>query len=100
MDENLTHKGSRENLLGPNPSLELVNHLSLEKQVRKDMPPVFLVATMADTSVPVENTLLFYQALRAAKVPAEMHVYAQGSHGNSLDLQYGPTARWPKRAEE
>jgi len=100
MDQNLTHKGSRKYLLGPNPSLELVNRLSLEKQVRTDMPPVFLVATMADTSVPVENTLMFYQALRAAKVPAEMHVYARGSHGNSLDPQYGPTARWPQRAEE
>lgn len=100
MDLNLTHKGSRENLLGANPSPELVDHLSLEKQVRKDMPSVFLVATMADGSVPVENTLLFYQGLRAAKISAEMHVYAQGSHGNSLDPQYGPTALWPKRAEE
>ena len=40
------------------------------------------------------------QALRNAGVPAEMHVYAQGSHGNSHDPQYGTTARWPKRAEE
>ena len=100
MEQGITHKGSRENLLGPNPSLELIEHLSLQKHVRKDMPPVFLAATMADTSVPVENTLLFYQALRNAKVPAELHVYAQGSHGNSLDPQYGPTAKWPQRAEE
>jgi acetyl esterase/lipase len=100
MELGVTHRGSRENLLGPNPSPELVEQLSLHKQVRKDTPPVFLVATMADTAVPVENTLLFYQALRAAKVPAELHVYAQGSHGNSLDPQYGPTAKWPQRAEE
>jgi acetyl esterase/lipase len=100
MEQGMTHKGSREHLLGMNPSPELIEHLSLQKQVRKDMPPVFLAATMADSAVPVENTLLFYQALRAAKVPAEMHVYAQGSHGNSLDPQYGPTARWPQRAEE
>jgi acetyl esterase/lipase len=100
MEQGTTHKGSRENLLGPNPSPELVEHLSLHKQVRPDTPPVFLAATMADTAVPVENTLLFYQALRAAKIPAEMHVYAQGSHGNSLDPQYGPTAHWPQRAEE
>ncbi|HTZ21084.1 MAG TPA: alpha/beta hydrolase [Opitutaceae bacterium] len=94
------HKGSREALLGQTPSPELVAHLSIEKQVRKDMPPIFLAATMADRSVPVENTLHFYQALRDAGVPAEMHIYATGSHGNSLDPQYGPTALWPQRVEE
>lgn len=100
MEAGRTHKGSRENLIGKEPSAELVDHLSLQKQVRKDTPPVLLIATMADTAVPVENTLSFYQALRDAKVPAEMHVYGQGSHGNSLDPQYGPTAAWPQRAEE
>ncbi|MFT3870853.1 MAG: alpha/beta hydrolase [Nibricoccus sp.] len=100
MDASRTHKGSRENLLGPNPSPELIDRLSLERHARKDMPPVFLAATMADTSVPVENSLHFYQALRDAKVPAEMHVYGKGSHGDSLDPQYGPTAKWPLRAEE
>jgi acetyl esterase/lipase len=100
MEQGITHKGSRENLLGKTPDPELVARLSLEKQVRKDTPPVFLVATMADGSVPVENSLRFYQALRDAKVPADLHVYSQGSHGNSLDPQYGPTAKWPQRAEE
>lgn len=79
---------------------ELIEKLSVEKRVRKDPPPVFLAATMADKSVPVENTLRLYQALRDAGVPAEMHVYAQGSHGKSLDPQYGPTALWPQRCEE
>jgi len=100
MEQGVTHKGSRENLLGANPTPELVTALSLETHVRKDTPPVFLVATMADTSVPVENSLRFYQALRDAKVPADLHIYSQGSHGNSLDPQYGPTAKWPQRAEE
>jgi Esterase/lipase len=94
------HKGSREALLGKTPSAEQLAALSLEKHARKDMPPVFLVATMADKSVPVENTLQFYQAIRDAGASAEMHVYAQGSHGNSLDPQYGPTAEWPQRMLE
>ena len=94
------HKGSREALIGKTPAPGLIEKLSLEKHVRADAPPVFLAATMADQSVPVENTLQFYAALRTAKVPAEMHVYAQGSHGNSLDPQYGPTAQWPQRMEE
>jgi acetyl esterase/lipase len=100
MEDPFAHKGSRNALLGETPSRELIERWSVEKHVRKDTPPVFLVATMADKSVPVENTLLFFQALRKVGVPAEMHVYAQGSHGNSLDPQYGPTAEWPKRCEE
>lgn len=97
MKDPFVHHGSRDALLGKPPSPALIEKLSLENRVRPDMPPVWLVATMADKSVPVENTLHFYQALRDAKVPAEMHVYAQGNHGNSLDRQYGPTAEWPQR---
>lgn len=100
MEDPHVHRGSREALLGRNPAPGLVAQLSVEKRVRRDMPPIFLVATMADRSVPVENSLKFYQALRDAGVPAEMHVYAQGSHGNSHDAQYGPTAQWPARAAE
>ncbi len=94
------HKGSREALLGSAPTEEHLAALSLEKHARKDMPPVFLVATMADKSVPVENTLRFFQAIRDAGAEAEIHVYARGSHGNSLDPQYGPTAEWPQRMLE
>jgi acetyl esterase/lipase len=100
MEEPFVHKGSREALLGEKPAHELIERLSLEKHVRKDAPPVFLAATEADKSVPVENTLLLYRALRDAGVPAEMHIYAAGSHGDSLDPQYGPTALWPLRCEE
>ena len=91
------HQGSREALLGRNPPAALIEKLSIETRVRPDMPPVFLVATMADKTVPVENSLHLYQALRATGVPSELHVYAQGSHGNSLDPRYGPTAFWPQR---
>lgn len=100
MEEPYVHKGSREALLGKAPAPALAASLSLERHVRKDMPPVCLIATMADKSVPVENTLRFYQALRDAGVPAEAHLYAQGSHGDSLDPQYGPTALWPQRVAE
>ena len=94
------HKGSRTALLGERPAPELVERLSLEKHARRDAPPVFIAATGADQSVPVENSLLLYQALRRAGVAAEMHVYASGAHGDSLDPQYGPTALWPQRCEE
>jgi acetyl esterase/lipase len=100
MDSTFAHGGSRRALLGTNPTPEAVAQWSVERHVRPDMPPVWIAATMADQSVPVANSLRLYDALVAAKVPAELHVYAQGSHGNSLDPQYGPTAEWPKRAEE
>ena len=100
MEAPSVHRSSRHALVGAEPTTEQIQLLSVEKQVRTNSPPFFLVATMADASVRVENSLMLYQALRNAGVPAEMHTYASGSHGDSLDPQYGPTARWPQRCEE
>ncbi|MEI6035818.1 MAG: alpha/beta hydrolase [Verrucomicrobiae bacterium] len=76
-----THKGSRDNLLGENPPPDLIEALSAEKQVRATTPPCFLWHTCEDPAVPVENTLLFVRALRAAGVPFECHIYQDGGHG-------------------
>jgi acetyl esterase/lipase len=100
LSQDFAHLGSREALLGKSPAPGLPDVLSLEKSVRKDSPPFFIVATMADTVVPVMNSLSLYQQLVRAGVPSEMHVYAKGSHGNSTDPQYGPTAAWPLRLNE
>ena len=100
LSENFAHHGSRDALLGKSPAAGLADTLSLEKQVRKDSPPFFIVATMADTVVPVMNPLSLYQQLARAGVPTEMHVYAKGNHANSQDPQYGPTAAWPLRLNE
>ena len=100
MEDPFVHQGSRRALLGRQPNPELVQLLSIEKRVRTNSPPFFIVATMADKSVPVENSLQLYQALRDAKVPAELHAYSAGAHGNTRDPQYGPTAKWPQRCEE
>jgi acetyl esterase/lipase len=100
MEDPYVHKGSRTALLGKTPPPDLIESLSIEKRVRKDTPPILLVATMADQSVPVENSLHLYKALRDAGVPTEMHVYARGMHGATRDPQYGTTALWPVRAEE
>lgn len=96
----MAHGGSRKNLLGDHPSEELVNHLSVERQVTRETPPAFIVHTQEDQSVPVENSLLFYQALRAAAVPVEMHLYVHGPHGFGLRPGLGPTSEWPRRCEE
>ena len=79
-----THKGSRDNLLGKNPSPELIAELSNELHVSKETPPCFLFHTFDDTAVPVENSLQFAAALRRAKVPFELHIYQHGAHGLGL----------------
>ncbi|MEI8341920.1 MAG: alpha/beta hydrolase [Verrucomicrobiota bacterium] len=77
----VTHAGSRENLLGENPDPALVEKLSTELQINDRTPSCFVWHTCADSAVPVENTLLFVQALRKAGVPFECHIYQDGDHG-------------------
>ena len=79
-----THRGSFDNLLGETASEEMLALMSLEKQVGGHTPPVFLWHTFADGLVPVENSLMFAQSLRAAGVPFELHVFPDGEHGLSL----------------
>ncbi|MDB6021782.1 MAG: Alpha/beta hydrolase [Pedosphaera sp.] len=79
-----THRGSRENLLGKEPSPEIIKLLSNELQVTKDTPPCFLFHTVEDTVVPVENSLEFAAALRRAGVPFDLHIYQSGKHGSGL----------------
>jgi acetyl esterase/lipase len=89
-----THKGSQLNLIGKNPSKELVVHLSNEKQVTAETPPTFLFHTDEDQAVASENSVAFYLALRKAKVPAELHIYRQGRHGLGLAKNTKGTAGW------
>jgi len=79
-----THAGSRKNLLGENPSAELLHLLSNETQITAATPPCFLWHTVEDKAVPVENSLLFASALRRAGVPFALHVYEKGGHGLGL----------------
>ena len=96
----LAHKGSLTSLLGPSPAPELLEQLSLETRVTDKTPPTFLVHSSIDPTVPVQNSVQFYLALRKAGVPAEMHIYETGPHGFGLLPGHGPTSDWPKRAEE
>lgn len=77
------HRESFEMLLG-NRYEELVDEMSLENQVNEDTPKTFLWHTFEDTTVPVENSLLFMQALRKYNSPFESHIYPKGGHGLSL----------------
>jgi acetyl esterase/lipase len=90
------HRGSAENLLGPSPDPRLAAQLSAEQAVTRETPPAFLVHTDADTGVPPENSLAFYQALRRAGVPAELHVFERGPHGLGMGGQQPGYAEWPR----
>ena len=85
-----THGGSRFNLLGPNPSPELVENLSNELQVTPQTPPTFLWHTVADELVKVENSMLFASALRKSGVPFDLHIYQNGGHGLGLGDETPP----------
>jgi acetyl esterase/lipase len=93
----LTHAGSKRNLLGPNPSEELVSQLSNDEQVSGETPPTFLVHTVTDAGVPVENSILFATALRNMKVPFELHLYERGPHGFGLGGKDPILSTWPER---
>ena len=79
--EPYTHQGSQNNLIGKDAPAELIKSLSNEKQVTPDTPPTFLFHTDEDKTVPVDNSIQFYLALHKAKVPAELHIYQKGGHG-------------------
>ncbi|MDD2708273.1 MAG: alpha/beta hydrolase [Verrucomicrobiae bacterium] len=89
-----SHRGSFNQLLGENPSPELMEKMSLERQVTSKTPPSFLWHTAEDKGVRVENSLLFAQALSQNKVPFELHVYPAGRHGLGLALEDPHVATW------
>jgi acetyl esterase/lipase len=100
MDGPAAHAGSRKALLGSHPAADTVRLMSVETQVTSPTPPTLLIHTQEDGTVPVENSILFYQALTRAKVPAEMILFEHGGHGMGMRAGLGTSSDWPKRAEE
>ena len=100
MKEKYTHKGSRNSLLGINPSEQLIHKYSNEEQVTKDTPPTFIVHSGDDTAVPVENSLQFYKALKDVGIQTEIHIYPYGGHGYALATGKGRLSNWSDRLYE
>jgi acetyl esterase/lipase len=96
MTEPWTHQGSKTNLLGNNPDAELAKSLSGESAVVKATPPTFIFQTNADTTVPAENSVYYYLALRKANVPAELHIFEKGPHGVGLANDDVALSEWSK----
>jgi acetyl esterase/lipase len=95
MMDSSVHVGSKQNLLGENPNPGLVSLLSDELQVTPQTPPTFLFSTTDDKTVPIANSVMFYEALVRAGVPAEMHVFQHGAHGAGLAPTNPQLSVWP-----
>jgi acyl-CoA thioesterase-1 len=94
-----THGGSRTNLLGPNPSQELIDLYSNEKQITNKTPPIFLTHAVDDGPVPVIHSQQMYAGLQAAKIPAKYLELPSGGHG--LNGYKGPMwDAWQKQSLE
>ena len=97
MSAPFAHPGSREKLLGANPTIALETAHSPHRNIPADAPPHFILHAEDDDVVPVDNALLLRAALKAKGVPVETHLFAQGGHGFGLRKTIGkPVEAWPQ----
>jgi acetyl esterase/lipase len=80
MDEDITHQGSRDSLLGEDPEEDLVESFSNELHITKDTPPAWIIHAQDDTTVSVENSIRFYEGLTDNSIPGELDLYPTGWH--------------------
>lgn len=97
--DSLAHKGSRTRLLGEHPTEEKIREYSNELRVNKTTPPTFLVHAKDDKTVVVQNSELFYAALRKNKVPAEIYLYEKGGHGFGM-INKTSAVKWMNLLEQ
>ncbi|QBN20313.1 alpha/beta hydrolase [Flavobacterium nackdongense] len=100
MDETITHKGSRTNLLGIKPAQELIEKYSNEKHIDAVTPPTYIVHAFDDTSVVIENSIQYFLALRKNKVPSEIHLFQTGKHGFGMGRPATTSQNWTKQCED
>ena len=100
MTEGITHQGSRENLLGKNPSDEDVMKYSLENQVNAQTPQAFIMLSADDDTVPAENSIAYSRALIASKVPVAMYMYPTGGHGWGYRDDFKYKRQWTGELEK
>jgi acetyl esterase/lipase len=101
MNKDLTHSGSRINLIGNEPTAEKVAFFSDEEWVNNNTPPAYITHTNDDAVVSVNNSIAFYQAMLKGGIPAELHLYPTGNHGFTqrlpVDEWLDPMIWWMKR---
>jgi acetyl esterase/lipase len=95
MDSSFTHAGSRRNLIGEDPGDEAVKRFSNELQITENTPPAFLVHSGDDNSVPVKNSIVYYEGLKKYNIPSELHIFQKGGHGYGLATGRDTQSAWP-----
>lgn len=100
MLKGVTHGGSRRNLLGENPSTELEQKYSLERQVSPKTPQAFIMLSADDGAVPPINGIGYFLSLREQKVPATLHVYPTGGHGWGFRDNFTYKRQWTDELEK
>ena len=95
MDSSFTHAGSRRNLLGPTPSKKEIIRFSNEMQVNEKTPPAFMVHSADDKTVPVKNSMVYYEALVKYGIPSELHIFQKGGHGYGMAGGKDTQSSWP-----
>jgi acetyl esterase/lipase len=94
-DASFTHAGSRRNLIGDNPSEEMIRKFSNELQITDKTPPTFIVHSGDDKTVPVKNSIVYYDAIKNYNTPSELHIFEKGGHGYGLSVNSGTQSVWP-----
>ncbi len=94
------HAGSRKALLGESPDPQWVRDNSLHYQVRDHIPPVFLFHGSRDQSVPVSNSVAFFQAVHPYRPESELHIYNSSIHGVGMVQGQGSISSWPEAVEK
>ena len=95
-----THQGSKDNLLGKNPSSDLIKLYSNEAQVTEQTPPAFIMHSSDDTVVPVDNSINYYMAMVKKGVSASMHLYPIGGHGWGYNENFTYKRQWQEELEK
>ena len=97
-DPTIRHHGSINTLLGADQSNELLHLISVDQQVTKDTPPIFLAQSL-DDFVSVENSHCMEKACLKHKVPVKKVLYPHGGHGYGMEKRGNPTDQWPEEAK-
>lgn len=98
MDAAITHADSRKMLLGATPDAAAVTKASAETNVSANTPPTFIALAHNDSGVDPANAIRYYLALKAAKVPTELHIFPESDHGFGIRLAKGAAKHWPDLA--
>jgi dipeptidyl aminopeptidase/acylaminoacyl peptidase len=95
-DATFTHAGSRKNLIGDNPSEDAIRRFSNELQITDKTPPAFLVHSADDKTVPVKNSIVYFDGLQKYSISSELHIFQKGGHGYGLAQNKGTESSWPQ----